>query len=137
MKHPQKRENRRGASAVEFALVAPIFFLVAMGIFEFGRAMMVQQMLINASREGARTATFQTSTSDSAVDAAIDHLSRAGLTIARERVTVSPDPTTAAHGDPVTVTLAVPYSEVGWIPGFFMGGRTLTAATTMSYETTN
>lgn len=137
MKLRSKLKNRQGASAVEFALVAPIFFLVAMGIFEFGRAMMVQQMLINASREGARNAIFQTSTTDTAITATIDHLSRSGLTIARERVTVSPDPNTAAHGDPVMVSVAVPYSEIGWIPGFFMGGRTLSASTTMSYETTN
>ena len=137
MKTHRQSKTRRGASAVEFALVAPIFFLVAMGIFEFGRAMMVQQMLINASREGARNAIFQNSSTDSAITATIDHLTRSGLTIARERVTVAPDPTTAAHGEPVTVTVAVPYTDVGWIPGFFMQDRTLTASTTMSYETTN
>ncbi len=39
---------------VEFAIVAPIFFLLIFGMIEFGRVVMVQQLLTNASREGAR-----------------------------------------------------------------------------------
>src|SRR5690606_32800631 len=50
------RRNRRGASAVEFALVAPIFVLFVFGMVEYGRMVMVQQVLTNASREGARRA---------------------------------------------------------------------------------
>jgi Flp pilus assembly protein TadG len=38
----------------EFAVVAPVFFLMVVGFLEFGRALMVQQVLINASRVGAR-----------------------------------------------------------------------------------
>ena len=45
---------RRGATIVEFALVAPLLFLVVIGMVEFGRMVMVQQILTNASREGAR-----------------------------------------------------------------------------------
>jgi hypothetical protein len=41
---------------VEFALVAPIFFLLLFSIIEFGRAAYYLQMLNNAAREGARYA---------------------------------------------------------------------------------
>ena len=47
-------KRRRGAAAAEFAIVAPVFFLMVIGFIEFGRALMVQQVLINASRVGAQ-----------------------------------------------------------------------------------
>ncbi len=52
----QSIANRCGAAAVEFAIVAPVFFLLVIGMIEIGRALMVQQVLINASRVGARQA---------------------------------------------------------------------------------
>src|SRR5438046_2996127 len=45
---------RRGVALVEMALVLPIFITVVLGIVEFGRAMMVSQLVTNAAREGAR-----------------------------------------------------------------------------------
>ena len=41
-----RRRDRRGSSVVEFALVAPVFFLLMIGIIEVGRALMVQQVLM-------------------------------------------------------------------------------------------
>jgi Flp pilus assembly protein TadG len=41
---------------VEFALVAPIFFLILFGIIDFGRYVYYVQILNNAAREGARYA---------------------------------------------------------------------------------
>jgi Flp pilus assembly protein TadG len=40
----------------EFALVAPIFFLILFGIIDFGRYVYYVQVLNNAAREGARYA---------------------------------------------------------------------------------
>ena len=51
-----RRRRRRGAAAIEFALVAPLFLLFIFAMIEFGRMMMVQQVLIQASRDGARHA---------------------------------------------------------------------------------
>ena len=39
---------------MEFALVLPVFFILIMGIIEFGRAYNIQQNLTDAAREGAR-----------------------------------------------------------------------------------
>ena len=50
------RRGHRGQGLVEFALVAPFFFLVLFSIIEFGRAIYVIEMLNNAAREGARYA---------------------------------------------------------------------------------
>lgn len=46
--------KQRGAAAVKFAASAPVFVLLLFGMIEFGRMVMVQQMLTNATREGAR-----------------------------------------------------------------------------------
>lgn len=46
--------TRRGAAAVEMALVLPLFLLVIFGIVEIGRAFMVEHLLANAARVGAR-----------------------------------------------------------------------------------
>ena len=44
-----RRRCVRGAAAVEMALVMPIFVSVVMGIIEFGRGMMVGQIVTNAT----------------------------------------------------------------------------------------
>jgi Flp pilus assembly protein TadG len=46
--------NDRGAEAVEFALVVPLFLLLVFGIIDFGFMINRDTMVNNASREGAR-----------------------------------------------------------------------------------
>ena len=46
--------NKRGASLVEFALIAPLLFILVLGIVEFGCLLYDKAMITNASREGAR-----------------------------------------------------------------------------------
>jgi len=50
------REKPRGQALVEFALVIPIFVLLLVGIFDFGRAIWVNDTLSTAAREAARYA---------------------------------------------------------------------------------
>lgn len=50
------RRHSRGQALVEFALVAPLFFLILFAIIEAGRFMLYYEMLNNATREGARYA---------------------------------------------------------------------------------
>lgn len=54
---------RRGQSLVEFALVAPIFFLVLGGIMTLGIGVFYQQQVANAAREAARYAAIHSETS--------------------------------------------------------------------------
>jgi Flp pilus assembly protein TadG len=49
-------KKQHGASAVEFAILLPFLVLLVFGIIEFGVLMYNQQVLTNASREGARAA---------------------------------------------------------------------------------
>ena len=46
----------RGQSLVEFAIIAPLFFLLLLGVFDFGRLFLVQMTLQNAVRQAGRFA---------------------------------------------------------------------------------
>jgi hypothetical protein len=132
------RRNRQGAAAVEFALVAPLFFVMVFGMIEFGRAIMVQQIITNAAREGARVAVLdsQTPTASQVTSTVTTYLQNAGITGAT--VTINPtEPTTAGYGAPVTVAVRIPYSSVSWLPApWFLGGSiNLSASTVMRRET--
>ena len=52
----QKTGNNKGAAAVEFALVASLFFLFIFGIIDFGRYFFTQHSLQYGTREGMRLA---------------------------------------------------------------------------------
>jgi Flp pilus assembly protein TadG len=54
---PRIARRMRGSSAVEFALVAPLFFLLCAGIIDFGRLFFVQMTLQDALRQAARYAS--------------------------------------------------------------------------------
>jgi Flp pilus assembly protein TadG len=47
-------ERTRGQTLVEFALILPIFILVLVGIFDFGRAVYGYNTISNAAREAVR-----------------------------------------------------------------------------------
>ena len=127
------RRRRLGASATEFAIVAPVFFLMVVGFIEFGRALMVQQVLINASRVGARMASTTGATS-SAVQTAVQDYT-AGVAVPGVTVAISPNPSTATAGTVVTVTASVPFSSVSWMASpWFLAGKTLTAESQMRKE---
>lgn len=126
--------RRKGAAVVEFAFVAPVFFLLVFGMIEYGRMVMVQQVITNASREGARQAVLDGATSGSVTTAVTTYLSNSSVSGAS--VTVSPNPpSSAGYGGAVTVTVSIPFSQVSWLPTpMFLGGKTLTASTVMRRE---
>lgn len=125
--------DRRGAAAVEFAIVAPLFFMLVFGCIEFGRALMVQQILTNASRVGAREAITLNASESEVISTASSYAN--STSVSGVNVSVSPNPSSAQAGDMVSVTVSVPFSNVSWIPApWFMGGATLDATSTMRKE---
>jgi Flp pilus assembly protein TadG len=130
------RRKRQGAAAVEFALVAPIFFLMIFGMIEFGRMVMVQQVITNGSREGARLAVLDGSSGATVISVVNGYLESARISGANVAVTPA-EPSSAGYGEPVTVTVTIPFSQVTWLPSpMFIGGDTvLTATTVMRRET--
>ena len=124
---------RRGVAATEFAIVAPLFLLLVIGILELGRAMMVQQVLINASRVGARQAIILGATT-AEVQAAVAEYA-ASVAVPSVTVSVTPDPAAAKAGDVIAVTTSVPFHDVSWLASpWFLNGKTLTANSQMRKE---
>lgn len=54
MTRRHRRGDGRGQTLVEFALILPVFILVLVGIFDFGRAVYGYNTISNASREAVR-----------------------------------------------------------------------------------
>lgn len=130
-----RRRARRGASAVEFAIVAPVFFLLVLGIIEFGRMVMVQQVITNAAREGARIAVLDSATPGRVTTRVTDYLTSANLSGATITMTPNP-PTSAGFDEPVTVRVTIPFAAVSALSRPFMAGATvLTAESVMRRET--
>ncbi len=127
--------KQRGAAAVEFAVVAPIFVLLLFGMIEYGRMVMVQQMLTNATREGARRAVLDGTTLAEVKTTVQDYLTSGNITVYDNEITVTPDPSAAANGDPVTVSMTVPFSRVSWLPSpMYLGSANMTATSVMRRE---
>jgi len=91
--------RERGAEAVEFALVVPMFLLLVFGVVDFGYMINRDTMINNASREGARAGAFNPD------QAAINTLVRQSLTTV-EPIGTSPSKIT------VTVTCRTPLGSV-------------------------
>ena len=142
----RKTERRRGAAIVEAALVLPIFFMVILGIVEFGRAFMVTQMVQNAAREGCRRAITGGYSNASIISEVKSDLTAAGISSADVTVTITVtvasgnptvsgnDVTAATTKDLVNVVVTIPFDEVALIPGDYLDGKTLTGRSTMRHE---
>jgi Flp pilus assembly protein TadG len=50
------RNSRRGVAAVEAAIVMPVLIITMFGVWEVGRLIQVNQVVVNSAREGARLA---------------------------------------------------------------------------------
>jgi Flp pilus assembly protein TadG len=133
------RIKRRGASAVEFAIVAPVFFLMIFGMIEYGRLVMVQQILTNATREGARRAVLQDATTSTVKTVVRNYLTNASINGDNPNlsINVTPEPQTATAADEsITVSLSLPFKDVSWLPApMFLKATTLNASSVMRRET--
>ncbi len=131
--------NRRGAAVVEFAVVAPLFILLVFGMIEYGRMIMVQQVLTNASREAARKAVLDGADATTIKSDTVNYLTGGGVTgVTASQITINPtNPATAAAGAPVTVTISIPFSSQSWLPSTMFPtakAQTLSATAVMRRE---
>ncbi len=117
-----RRSNRRlgkrgGAAAVEMAIVLGLLILLVFGIIEMGRAIMVNQVITNAAREGSRRAVIPGAT-DAQVNGRVSkYLADAGITGSTTTIKVNGSQaslsTAPTHAE-VEVAVSVPYSEVSF-----------------------
>ena len=118
-------------------MVAPVFFLLVFGMIEYGRMVMVQQVITNASREGARRAILDGATSSDVTTVVNNYLQNGSIQGAS--VTMNPsDPSAATNGAPISVTVRVGFDQVSWLPSpMFLGETDLSATTVMRRESAN
>jgi Flp pilus assembly protein TadG len=130
------RARRRGAAAVEFALVAPLLFMVFLGIVEFGRAFTVAEMLNSAARHGVRTGVVSGATNTNVTAAVNQNLT--GITGATTTILVNSsqlDVSKGVTGDSITVTVSIAYSKVSLLPHpSYLGQKTISASAVMRKE---
>jgi hypothetical protein len=121
----KKRTTRSGAATVEFAIVAPIFFLLVFGLIEMGRMMMLQQSLTNAAREGCRKAVLATTKNGSDVEADMRDYLQSVISDAADtgkvRIDVPDNLADVASGNILTVSVEVDYLDAGWLPFGYLG----------------
>jgi hypothetical protein len=133
MKRPQLR-SERGQAIVEFAFIAPLLFLLVLGIVQFAIVFNNYMALTDAVRAGARQAAVGRTSADplgetvDRVRGAAGHLDQADLD-----VDVAPsDPATWQQGGDVTVSATYPY-EINLL-GLVVASGTLTSTTTERVE---
>jgi Flp pilus assembly protein TadG len=137
VKHRRPKHARRknlGAAAVEFAVVSPLLVMLTFGMIEVSRLVMVKQLLINASREGARLAVLPTANEQQVLSQVQGELTAAFINGAT--VSLSPQALSSAPaGTPITVSIQVNATSVSWLPKpMFVISQTISAATTMRRE---
>lgn len=123
------RRPRRGAAAVEFAIVVPLLLMFVLGIIEYGRMLQVANVTTNASREGARYAAQADTTVDAATTYTKDYLSAAGIpNSAVNSVTIEQYSSASSSwsavttlssvssGTPIRLKVDVNFGAVTWLP---------------------
>lgn len=130
---------RCGATLVEFAVIAPVFFMMVLGIIEIGRACMVSELLTEAARRACRQGVIENTSSSSIQAAATNYLTSVG--ISGESANVYVNDTLAGNTNvsimpaytEITVVVTVPAANVAWAPVWFVTG-TLSGQYTMRRE---
>ncbi len=130
---------------VEMAVCFPIFMLILLGIMEFGRALMVSQLLASASREGCRIAVIDGAT-NSDVEAKIKtHVTSmvgcqdADVTVDIVVTSVQTDTEVASLADVdqrdlIEIDVTIPFNAISYTGGRFLNGQTIRGQCAMRKE---
>ncbi len=127
-------KGSRGAAIVEFALLLPLFLTLVFAVIELGSAWYSKQMLVNASREGARLGAMFEGADDSQVESFVANLlNQAGYP---GTVEVTSTGATGAPGTMVTVQVTGNHElpVLGSLVPGMPSSLTLSATTVMRHE---
>lgn len=107
-------KDENGGSLIEFALIAPLLFIILFGIVEFGILIYDKAMLTNASREGARAGIVFSDPriSDAEIESVVRNYCETHLISFKSGSTLQvPPPVRSgnAAGDSLTVTVNYPF----------------------------
>lgn len=122
---------RSGAAAVEFAMTAPLVFMLLLGALELGHANMVFHAAEAAAFEGARAGIVPGATS-----AEVTSATQNVLDISRIRdasISISPSNLDSKE-ETIRVQVNVPYPKNTLMPPFFTKGLTIRRECRLSRE---
>lgn len=101
------KHGESGQALAEIAIALPLLLLMLIGIWEFARAYQIQQVIVNAAREGAREVVLPSGDVNSATIVVQNYLA-SGSVPCNGCVTITGDDGTTAAA--MTVQVQVPYS---------------------------
>lgn len=122
-----KLHRRTGTVAVEFALVAPVIFLLFLSAIEIANLNFVRHTAGNAAYEGARNAIIAGGTADDASQEALRLLNLMGV---GNGATVDVTLTTTS----VSVSVMIPMNQNSWGISRFTNGTIVTQSCTLNRE---
>jgi len=107
MNFKNKTRNRTGATAIEFAMVAPLFLLAIFVCFEFGKMTMVEAFAEDAAFRAARHVVVLGATIDESTEEVADRLAILGVRNAEIEIEPSVNGAIQTEIDDATDTIAV------------------------------
>ena len=129
--HTRPPQTRRGAAAVEFAVVAPLLFLFFFAAFEFCRVAMIRHTADNAVYEACRAGIIPGAT---AIDAQ-QEAQRIMASLGVNNVNISVTPSSIVRDTPeITVRMEVPLDTNSFVPNQFVAGRSIVRELTLRRE---
>jgi Flp pilus assembly protein TadG len=109
----QRKKHRRGAMAVEAALVFPLLLLLTLGAIRYGGLFLKAQQITNAARMGARIAILPDSSVDDVQTSISNLMNSANINPDDCTVTITPTEIYDLDvGDSITVQVTVPCEVV-------------------------
>lgn len=130
----RRRDDDRGAAAIEFALIAPLLFMLVFAIIDFGFGIHAWDATHNAAREGARFGAVNPSTSqiEARVRRASDFLDQSVMSVNVQCAAEGSSSFGACgsgsswvEGDVVRVTVSYQYNYMTPLPSMVGLGDTL------------
>lgn len=106
----KKHKSQRGATMVESAISISLFFMLVLGIWNFGRVYHLYQIATNAAREGARFSvapdpvTGNLPTTAAVQDRVQQFLTLGAVTVNSSNINVSQGASVTINGVALTVT---------------------------------
>ena len=97
---------------MEAAFTIPMLLLIAVGIFEFGRAYQFWQVLTNAAREGARVSVTPSGSVDGAKTVVLQYMNAGGVTGCTETCVAVNRAVPLGTGTASTVTITYPFQFI-------------------------
>jgi Flp pilus assembly protein TadG len=141
--HSKRGRARAGTTIVEFAIVISACLMFLLGIFEYGRFIMIRQVLDNAAREGVRQAISGTATlTTSDIQATVTNF-LAGQPVSNLNIQVYLSDSTgnnvgswnnATFGQPIAVQVTGTYAPILPGLGFLLNPTNLSAMSIMRSE---